>query len=66
MAELPKDPQEPTYYYGYRSDGQTYELTSILENGNDPEAISISGFFIYKITSPKQELPDSSDSETTT
>jgi len=53
IETLPKDPLDPTYYYGYKSDGQTYELTSVMENGNDPEATRVGDFYIYKIVFPK-------------
>lgn len=47
---LPIDPQDPTFYYGYKSDGTTYELTSILEDQNDPLGEVSGSYFIQKIT----------------
>ncbi|MBU4480713.1 hypothetical protein KKH59_00140 [Patescibacteria group bacterium] len=36
--ELPTDPKDPDFYYGYKSsDGKNYELTARLENLDDVE-----------------------------
>ncbi len=32
----PIDPQSPTYYYGYTSDGQSYTLTALIVKTNKP------------------------------
>lgn len=50
IAALPVDPQDPTFYYGYKSDGTTYELTSILEDQTDPLGEVSGSYFIQKIT----------------
>ncbi|MBI2588392.1 type II secretion system protein GspG [Candidatus Berkelbacteria bacterium] len=50
IASLPVDPQDPTFYYGYKSDGITYELTSVLEDQNDPAGEVSGSYFIQKIT----------------
>lgn len=50
ISVLPVDPEDPTYYYGYKSEGQTYELTSILEDANDPDATLLGTLVIYKVT----------------
>ena len=52
-AEIPIDPNDPEYYYGYQSlDGETFELTARLENIDDSECdLKIkedSGICIYK------------------
>lgn len=50
LDKLPDDPLAPQYYYGYKSDGQSFELTSVLEDRNDPEGINVGQYFIYKLT----------------
>ena len=52
-AEIPVDPNDPEYYYGYQSlDGETFELTARLENIDDSdcdlEIKKNSGICIYK------------------
>jgi hypothetical protein len=49
--EIPLDPNDPQYYYGYTSpDGESFEISARLENPNDsgcePE---IKGICLYKI-----------------
>jgi len=45
-----KDPAPDKYYYGYRSDGQSYELTAVLENKlSDKCEITNSNLCLYKI-----------------
>jgi len=41
IEKLPVDPQTPKYYYGYKSDGTTFELSAVLENKDDPEGQKI-------------------------
>ncbi len=50
LDKLPDDPLAPQYYYGYKSDGQSFELTAVLEDKTDSEGTSIGQFFIYKLT----------------
>lgn len=50
LDKLPDDPLAPQYYYGYKSDGESFELTSILEDRNDPEGITLGQYYIYKLT----------------
>ncbi|MFA6096947.1 MAG: type II secretion system protein GspG [Candidatus Paceibacterota bacterium] len=46
-----KDSKDPEFFYLYRSDGKSYEITARLENIKDPECkISDDGFCIYKIS----------------
>ena len=52
-TEIPVDPKDPDYYYGYKSlDGESFELTARLENVDDPrcdlEIKESSGICIYK------------------
>ena len=51
LIELPVDPLDPQYYYGYLSvDGFTYELTAILENTEDPTGLLVNDFYLYRLT----------------
>lgn len=51
LDKLPDDPLAPQYYYGYTSDGLSYELTCILEDKTDPEGNWIGNkIFLYKLT----------------
>lgn len=60
IAALPVDPSSPTYYYGYKSDGTTFELTCILEDTNDPAGITSGTNFLYHVTSETTETPSTS------
>lgn len=79
IAALPLDPLTPTNYYGYKSaDGQTFELTCVLEDTTDPKGITTGSVFLYRITDATNEttattpaatpgttvLPDASSDET--
>lgn len=50
LAQMPDDPLTPKYYYGYQSDGQTFELTCVLENNSDSAGTVSGGYNVYKIT----------------
>lgn len=50
LDSLPDDPSAPTNYYGYKSDGKSFELTCVLENTSDPEGIQMGNYYIYKLT----------------
>ena len=39
MSEIPVDPKHPKSWYGYKSDGKTYELTAVLEDKNNTRCI---------------------------
>lgn len=47
--QLPIDP-DTTKSYAYKSDGQTFTLTAILEDNTDPEGIMEGGLYIFKVT----------------
>ncbi|GEM_PF-2996516 len=49
LKALPNDPQSPTYYYGYRSDGTGYSLSSVLEDTSDTSGKTVGNYFIYRI-----------------
>lgn len=53
LEKLPDDPLAPKYYYAYKSDGDTLELTCILEDTSDPAGTKIGSLYIYKITNTK-------------
>ena len=57
FSKLPVDPASPTYYYGYKSDGKTFELTCALENKTDPSGILMGTYNIYKVTDSSYETP---------
>lgn len=44
-----KDPKDPKFFYLYKSDGKTFEITARLENDKDPDCEpSDSGYCIYR------------------
>lgn len=47
---LPDDPLAPQYYYGYKSDGATFEITCILEDKSDTSGTLVNSMNIYKVT----------------
>lgn len=48
-----KDPKDPEFFYLYRSDGKSFEISARLENEKDPEcAITDGGICIYKVVGP--------------
>ena len=55
LESLPDDPQAPQFYYGYKSDGQNYELTAVLEDKSDPSGVLTGAYNIYKITNSSVE-----------
>lgn len=66
LIKLPVDPLNEKYFYGYLSpDGKGYELWSILESPDDPDAVLKDGYTVYNIESG-QSGPDAAPSESTT
>lgn len=55
-----KIPTDPTgkYYYGYKSDGETYELSAVLEDKNDKRCVVEGNFCIYKYRSDNEKLTE--------
>ena len=49
IAVLPTDPLT-TRYYGYKSDGTTFELTCVLDDATDPSVIKVGTLNLYKVT----------------
>lgn len=48
LTILPVD-SNPQFYYGYTSDGSSYELTSVLENQDHPECVLAGNYCVRKI-----------------
>ena len=65
IAKLPVDPLSPTKYYGYKSDGKTFELTCVLEDTTDPAGIKTGTLYIYKVTDTSTETSTTSSQTTT-
>lgn len=55
IESLPDDPTAPSLYYGYKSDGQTFELTAVLEDKSDAAGTMTNGYNLYKITNASIE-----------
>ena len=50
LSALPQDPAGGSYYYGYKSDGQGYTLTSIIEDATFEGAKQGNGFYYQELT----------------
>ena len=50
LAALPTDPLNPTQYYGYRSDGQTFTLTARLQSTANPLGEYVGDLYLYQVT----------------
>lgn len=57
ITALPIDPSDPTYYYGYKSDGKTFELTAVLEDKTDLSGMMVGDIFLYRVTDNSAETP---------
>lgn len=55
LAQMPDDPLAPKYYYGYKSDGQSFELTSVLEDKSDNSGKVTGDYNIYTVTSASSQ-----------
>ncbi len=44
---LPVDPESPAAFYGYKSDGQTFELTAKLSNTKNPAGKFVGDTYLY-------------------
>ncbi len=49
LSLLPVDPWTDKYYYGYKSDGSSYELTAVLGNNSDVEGTMTGGLNLFII-----------------
>ena len=50
LEKLPDDPLAPSDFYGYKSDGTSFELTCVLEDTSDPDGARSGNLYLYKIT----------------
>ena len=66
IAKLPVDPLSPTYYYGYKSDGKTFELTAVLEDKTTAGGTQVGTLYLYKVTDTSVETPAAATSTDTT
>lgn len=66
IAQLPVDPLSPTYYYGYKSDGKTFELTAVLEDKTTDGGTQVGSLYLYKVTDTSVETPATATSTDTT
>lgn len=51
LTTLPLDPNSPTNYYGYKSDGTTYNLTCVLEDTTDTSGKLVGSIYLYTLSS---------------
>jgi len=51
IRTLPIDPQDPKYYYGYVSDGNTFKLSGVLEDKTDTQGKVVGNLLIYYLSS---------------
>lgn len=49
LNSLPVDPMTDKYYYGYKSNGSSYELSAVLGNMEDPDGTLLAGKNLYII-----------------
>ena len=50
ISSLPDDPLAPSFYYGYKSSGTTFELSAVLEDKTDVSGSLSGNLNIYKVT----------------
>ena len=55
IAALPDDPLAPKYYYSYKSDGQVFELSCVLEDMTDTSGRILGNLNIYILTDTSGE-----------
>lgn len=51
LSVMPLDPNDPTNYYGYESNGTTYKLSCVLEDKTDKSGKSVGSVFLYFLSS---------------
>ena len=52
LDAIPVDP-DPSHYYGYVSDGTTYELSAVLDDATDPEGTKLGAITLYTLKGGK-------------
>lgn len=56
LSSLPDDPLAPNYYYAYKSDGKTFELTCVLEDKSDTSGSMVGSNNIFTVTEFSYEV----------
>lgn len=64
LSVMPADPVA-SKYYGYESDGKSFELNAVLEDKTDPAGIMVGTIFLYKVTDTSTESTAGSSNTTT-
>lgn len=59
--EQVKDPLSPKSFYGYKSDGYSYELTAVLENKNDKRCTVEGSLCIHRVKNDSKEIKEIMD-----
>lgn len=59
LDKLPTDPSDPTHYYGYVSNGISYELSAALDSLTDPEGTKSGSLNLYLIKGPVSQSSSS-------
>lgn len=52
LETMPLDPNNPNNYYGYESDGESYSLSSVLEDLTDKTGTQVGKNYLYILSSP--------------
>jgi hypothetical protein len=65
LTAMPADPVA-SKYYGYKSDGKSFELSAVLEDKTDPAGIMVGTIFLYRVTDTSTESTASNPSSSTT
>jgi len=55
ISALPDDPLAPKYFYGYQSDGKTFQLTCVLEDTTDTSGVLHGNINVYTVTETSGE-----------
>ena len=55
LSQIPDDPLAPKYYYSYKSDGQSFELTCVLEDKSDNAGKITGDYNVYTVTSASSQ-----------
>jgi len=55
ITVLPDDPLAPKYYYGYTSDGKSFQLTCVLEDTTDTSGVLHGNINVYTLTDTSGE-----------
>jgi hypothetical protein len=61
ISSLPLDPLSPNSFYGYKSDGKSYQISAILENKSDFSGQMVGTNFLYIVSNGSAETPVTSN-----